>query len=125
MNKYDPEQPLNSNSWLSLSEDDRINLAMESHDSSDLFEQSLTLHASIHVVVENQLALNTEYVPETLTALIKQGMSRHDAVHAIGAVVLEELLQVRENGESFNSKQYKKRFGDLIKGGGRPFDYGN
>jgi hypothetical protein len=56
MNSYDPEQSPESNIWLSLSEGDRIHLAIASHEDSDpeLLSQSLTLHASIHVVVENQ-----------------------------------------------------------------------
>jgi hypothetical protein len=79
---------------------------------------NLTLHACIHVVVENQLVLNTEYIPETLAALMKQDMSRHDGIHAIGAVVLEELLQVREGGVSFTPEQYEKKFDDLVETGG-------
>jgi hypothetical protein len=120
MNSYDPEQSPDSNTWLSLSEDDRIHLAMVTHESSntELLSQSLSLHASIHVVVENQLALNTEFIPETLVALMKLGMSRHNAVHAIGAVILEELQSAARGGETFTSAQYRRKFDDLIKASG-------
>ena len=99
---------------------DRINFALDSHHNSaaDLLNQSSTLHASIHVVVENQLALNTEFIPETLAALMKLGMSRHNAIHAIGAVILEELQSATQGGETFTSAQYRRKFDDLIKANG-------
>jgi hypothetical protein len=46
------------------------------------------LHAVIHVVVENQLALGEEVVVETLARLQREGLGRHDGVHAIGSFLL-------------------------------------
>ena len=45
----------------------------------------------MHVVVENQLALADEPVVRALDRLVREGLSRHDAVHAIGSVVAEEI----------------------------------
>ncbi|NQZ30844.1 MAG: hypothetical protein HRU06_06195 [Oceanospirillaceae bacterium] len=83
MNIYDPEHSPDLNAWLSLSEGDRIHLAMAPHEHSnpELLNQSLTLHASIHVVVENQLALNTQFIPETLEALMNLGITKKDMGH--------------------------------------------
>jgi hypothetical protein len=46
------------------------------------------VHAVIHVVVENQVAMGDEMnVAKTLDRLRSDGLDRHDAVHAIGAVL--------------------------------------
>ena len=48
----------------------------------------------MHVIVENQLAANDEPVVRALGRLMKEGLSRHDAVHAIGSVVAEEVYDL-------------------------------
>ena len=50
------------------------------------------LHSAIHVVVENQLAIGEMTVVETLARLRGEGLSRHDAIHAIGSVLTERLV---------------------------------
>src|SRR5262249_40443203 len=52
------------------------------------------LHATIHMVVENQLALNDEPVLRALERLKKEGLTRHDAVHAIGSQVAEHIYDI-------------------------------
>jgi len=53
----------------------------------------------MHVIVENQLAANDEPVARALGRLIKEGLSRHDAVHAIGSLVTEQLYDLlKEHG---------------------------
>jgi len=63
----------------------------------------------MHVVVENQLALNDEPVVRALARLMKEGLSRHDAVHAIGCVVAEEiydLLQQEDPADTVRARYY-------------------
>jgi len=48
-----------------------------------------TLHATIHSVVENQVALGEDAVVETFARLRSGGLTRHEAVHAIGAVLAD------------------------------------
>ncbi len=45
----------------------------------------------IHTVVENQLALDDQTVRGTLERLMRDGLARHQAVHAIGTVLIEYL----------------------------------
>ena len=47
-----------------------------------------------HTIVENQMAANEPVVVETLTRLRKEGLSRHDAVHAIGLVLAAQVYDV-------------------------------
>jgi hypothetical protein len=66
------------------------------------------LHAVIHVVVENQLALGDEMVVNTLARLQGEGLSRHDALHAIGAVLAENLYELMQEGETSTGAPYQR-----------------
>jgi hypothetical protein len=51
--------------------------------------QSIRAHAANHVIVENQLAMgDATVVPATLARLMQEGLDRHDAIHAIGSVLV-------------------------------------
>jgi len=52
-----------------------------------------TLHATIHTVVENQVAIGEGAVVETLARLRSEGLTRHEAVHAIGTVLAEQIFR--------------------------------
>ena len=93
MDQYDPQVAPDSKDWLALDEGERILLVEEHHRDArvPLPKRARTLHASVHVVVENQLALADEPVVRALDRLVREGLSRHDAVHAIGSVVAEEI----------------------------------
>ena len=52
------------------------------------------MHASIHVVVQNQLALGVDVVSSTFDRLMCQGLDRHETIHAIGAVLAENIYSL-------------------------------
>ena len=54
----------------------------------------MTAHAALHAIVENQIALNLEPVVRAMHRLRNEGLTRHDAVHAIGSVVAEHLFDI-------------------------------
>ena len=87
MNEYDPEHNPDPEWWLSLDESERADLAEESQREDEQLP-SPRAHAAIHVIVENQIAMGDEIpVGATLHRLMREGLGRHDAVHAIGSVV--------------------------------------
>lgn len=96
MDQYDPEVAPDPRDWLALDEGERILLVEEHHRNARvaLPKSARRLHASMHVVVENQLAMADEPVVRALGRLIREGVSRHDAVHAIGTVVAEEIYDL-------------------------------
>ena len=94
MTTYDPDKPPNASQWLAQDEGVRLMLVTNYHQGLDLPESRLRLHAAIHVVVENQIALGEEAVIDAMTRLQAEGLSRHDAVHAIGMVVSEHLFEI-------------------------------
>ena len=111
MEHYDPEIAPASEDWLALDEGERILLVEAYHRGARIRLPSSRrkLHASFHVIVENQLASNDETVVRALARLMKEGLSRHDAVHAIGSVVAEEiydLLKVRKTPDPSHARYY-------------------
>lgn len=75
------------------------------------------LHVSMHSVIENQLEQNTP--PEArkaLTALLKRGVARHEAIHAIASEFNMELFPMLKNSRPFNNLAYKRRLEKLARG---------
>ena len=88
LSSYDPNAAPDPQEWLALDEGERIMLC-EDHHRSPSCDHPLApnpqLHAAIHNIVENQIALGDETpVAENVDRLVRDGLSRHDAVHAIG-----------------------------------------
>jgi len=94
LNHYNPSIQPDSAAWLNLDEDERIELVMNFHERADASLTSIQAHAIIHVIVENQIALETQETADALARLLKQGLDRHDAVHAIGAVLAEHTFNI-------------------------------
>jgi hypothetical protein len=111
MEHYDPEMAPDPNEWLDLDEGERIVLAEQYHRDSriPIPKDARRLHASIHVAVENQLALSDDPVVRALARLTKEGLSRHDAVHAIGSVVAEfiyDAMKLKGTSETLRIRYY-------------------
>jgi hypothetical protein len=70
------------------------------HRNHRLKVPKLHLHATFHVVVENQVALGDDTpVQQTLARLIEEGLDRHDALHAIGSVLAAHVYEVLKTPE--------------------------
>jgi hypothetical protein len=90
MARYDPLDAPDPVEWQSLSEQERMRLVLVHHRKADMELPNEQAHAAVHVVVENQVALGDQtLVPVTLERLIREGLDRHDAVHAIGSVLMD------------------------------------
>jgi hypothetical protein len=96
--RYDPNREPGRKAWLAVDEDARIDLAVDYHRRARIKLPNAKVHAVIHAVVENQVALGGDYpVSEKLQQLIGEGLSRHDAIHAIGSVLMLHLLEVMQD----------------------------
>jgi hypothetical protein len=130
---YDPEVPPNAAEWLALDEGERIQLAEAHHRAARVQLPNLKAHAAFHAIVENQIAVGLEPVIRAMERLNKEGLSRHDALHAIGSVLAEHLTdamneneeddantgQARYNAavERLSAKEWWRRYGDSKRGG--------
>ncbi len=67
----------------------------------------LRLHVAIHTVVETQILEGKPGATAvTLARLQQEGLSRHDAVHAIGTVVSSEMFEVMQEGKVYEEQRY-------------------
>ena len=74
MDSYDALQQPEPAAWLALDEAERMSLVIESHEQSSEEVPEPTLHAVIHTIVENQVALGDETpVAATLERLQREG----------------------------------------------------
>lgn len=91
MTSYDPGTPPGP-AWLDIDEADRIGLALEYHRRARVRLPNPTMHAAIHVVVENQVALGDVLpVGRVLDRLQAEGLDRHEAIHAVGSVLVKHM----------------------------------
>jgi len=99
--QYDPDQHLDPDAWLAFDEFERIEAVKEYHRRAKVRLPNANLHATTHVIVENQVALGDAYpVRSVLLRLMEEGLTRHDAIHAIGLVLAERLFAgLREEGQ--------------------------
>lgn len=91
MYAYDPEHAPLPWEWLALDEQERILLAEEFHRRTGIKLPNLEAHAAFHAIVENQLAENLASAVRAMARLTAEGLSRHEAVHAIGFVLAGHL----------------------------------
>jgi len=114
MEQYDPNHAPDPTVWLELDEGVRIDLVRTFHTDADVEIPAEGAHTNIHVVVENQVALGEEPVPATLERLMRQGLDRHEAIHAVGAVLLEDINDlVNAKQDAFDLHRYRNRLNKL------------
>ena len=90
MAPYDPLDAPDPVEWQTLTEHERMRLVLDYHREADIELPNEQAHAAVHVVVENQVALGDQTLaPASLDRLIREGIDRHDAVHAIGSVLMD------------------------------------
>lgn len=100
--QYDPHEHIISEAWLELDESERMELVRRYHRRQRIRLPNETIHATIHVIVENQVALGDAFPAKAvLLRLMKEGLDRHEAIHAIGSVLSEKLFAVMSEQEAW------------------------
>jgi hypothetical protein len=118
---YDPDNAPPPTEWLGTDEGERVERVSVYHRRKRIDLPNLQLHAVIHVVVENQIALGETVVADTLARLQREGLSRHDALHAIGSVLSDLLYELlgEENRVGASYQRYLERLPGLSASGWR------
>jgi len=99
MERYDPLLPPDPAEWLATDEGERIDLIVDYHRGVRVKLPNQRLHATIHVVVENQVAMGDELpVRRSLERLQAEGLDRHEAIHAIGSVLAGHMYDLMKTG---------------------------
>jgi len=72
-------------------------------------------HIAIHQIVENQIANHDPpQTAETLEALMQAGYTRHEAIHAIGNVLAEEIYEILRDERPFDEASYVQALRELV-----------
>src|SRR5260370_24212594 len=115
MKRYDPLKRPEPEAWQLLDEQERLNLVEDFHRRARVQLPNAKVHAVIHVIVENQIALGDEIpVKRTVQRLMSEGLDRHDAVHAVGSVLIGHIGELlgqaaTEPGPDSNAPYYRAR----------------
>ena len=106
MEAYDPLNAPDPDEWQSTDEQERIILVMEHHREAGVKLPQDKLHAIVHVIVENQIALGDEIPAQaTLERLIREGLDRHDAIHSVGNVLVDYMQELAGGNAGPNSHE--------------------
>ena len=109
--RYDPHSEPEADKWLEMDESERTELVRTYHKRKGVALPNAFLHAAIHVTVENQIALGDQLPVKTkLDDLLREGLDRHDAIHAIGSVLAEHMFHLMKGDlqeEDPNPKYHK------------------
>lgn len=98
MESYDPLTPPDPAAWLAMGEGERFALAEEYVRESEPGIAGEMGHIAFHVTVENQIALDDETpVKATVDRLMREGLDRHEAIHAIGSVLAGMIWEQQAN----------------------------
>ena len=114
MKAYDPEVAPDPVEWLELDEQHRIDLAERYHHAARIKLPNTKAHAVFHAIVENQIAEGLEPVLRAMERLTGQGLSRHDAVHAIGSVVADQLYEVMKTEDEDHASTAQARYNAAV-----------
>lgn len=101
MREYDPSASLDPEEWDLLEEDEKLALVQQYHEQYDSDLPDLALHSLVHTIVENQIALGDELpVAATLARLEREGLDRHDAIHAIASILVDHLHEILSGSDT-------------------------
>ncbi len=80
----------------------------------NLDREALRAHLIIHEMVEGQLAQrDPPAIGEVLHRLLAGGLSRHEAIHAIGTIVARQAYQMMKEGSDLDRVSYLRELQTL------------
>jgi hypothetical protein len=107
LTKYDPDCAPDPQRWRAQNEMDLMDIVQRYHRRAGIRLPDERIHAALHVMVENQVALGAQTpVGEAVDRLMGEGMSRHDAIHAVGAVLDKHVFQAHSTGIPVSREAY-------------------
>ena len=119
--QYEANDQPHSATWLELDETERVDAVMDYHRRAKLIWKTSSFTMT-HVVVENQVALGeATTVPATLNRLMHEGLDRHDAIHAVGSILMSivfDVFQEPDLGGDTNAR-YSRELATLTAAGWR------
>lgn len=107
---YDANTGPDAKAWLSLLEQERLDCVTRYHELAlkpGKRPPSMPRHVGMHVLVENQLAEDSPpQARQALARLMRDDLSRHDALHAIGWLLTETIKQALAEQRPVDERAY-------------------
>ncbi len=95
--------------WRATDEGEKAILIEDYHERAGVELPNPRMHALVHVIVENQIAMGDELpVTTTLDRLMAEGLGRHDALHAIGSVLSAYVFDMLKVQQTFDEETYRE-----------------
>lgn len=107
LTKYDPERAPDAERWRAQNEMELIDIVQRYHKREQIPLVDPRAHAALHVMVENQVALGDRTpVADAVQRLMAEDMTRHDAIHAVGAVLDKHVFHAHSSGVPVSREAY-------------------
>ena len=107
--RYDPATGPDVKEWLELDEGERTLAVRQYHKKAKLRAGNAEVHAIIHAAVETQLAEGHPEAQAAFARLTREGLDRHDVVHAIGSVLAGELYGIMKTEREHDPGEYARK----------------
>jgi hypothetical protein len=115
---YDASTTPDESEWRELDELDKI-LAVDIYHREERphpLAQAAHHHAVIHVAVEEQILTgDPPQIGEALKRLMDEGLSRHEAIHAIGSILYEIVSGLINDEQEPDMKAYAREVANLTR----------
>ncbi len=107
--RYDPAVAPDPSRWQEIDEQERMLLAEGYHRRAGIALPNMTAHAIVHAIVENQVAMGDELpVRRAIERLMGEGLDRHEAVHAVGSVLVARINDALKAGSPDNGAYHEE-----------------
>ena len=114
LERYDPESAPDPETWIAADDAERLRLIEEAHRRLGVKLPNEHVHAIIHLIVENQVALGDETpAADAVQRVIGEGLTRHDALHAVGSVLMVHMQSLVGGQDDPDSDPHAPYFQDL------------
>ena len=114
MRSYNADETPEPRQWLALGEEERIQLTERYHRAERIKLPSVRAHAAFHSIVENQIAEGVQAVVRTMERLAKQGLTRHDCIHAVSWVLAQHLYEMATTKKQDTTEVVNARYAAAV-----------
>jgi hypothetical protein len=111
---YDPDKAPDPKEWLALDEHERIRLAKNYHVARRIKLPNAKAHAVFHAIVENQIAEGFGPSCRAVERLQGEGLTRHDAIHAIASVLANSIFESQKNPTAMSEPERQRALNQAI-----------
>lgn len=111
---YDPDIELDPREWRELDDQERVRVVTSYHVQNRIAMADLKSHALMHVNVENMLTQGRGPMMRALVRLQADGLSRHEAIHALAAVWLAYPVDSYSGGAGLSAREKQLAFNQAL-----------